>query len=258
MPLWGNKNSANNNLVKNKPTFFQHANNAYVNEALYNANTSVVQGKTGVVNGGWTTYRPGTGHVISVAVGTAGSAYTNGDFVTYSGGMFNPANNTFYTGTFVTSDYVTTNGSGGIVSITTGLSSALWSNNNVAANVTTGKISSVSVSGIGASALPAGTYYLNFSNTAGLGANVSVSVLANGAVNATSASVISGGHGYLASAVASLTGSTATFTITPSIGTGCALTATVGGKVGRKFYETVVALGNIVEDGVGGSGPTLP
>jgi len=258
MPLWGNENSANTSIPA-KPKFVTNANNqAWKHESFYMANASVTEAESRGTHAGIVAFRPGKGHVVSTAVANGGTGYSNGDFVTYTGQDFNPANATFYNTTFVTPDYVTTDGNGAIVSVTTGLISAFYANATATANVTTGPLNNVACSDSGASALAAGSYALALSNTAGLGANVTVQVLANGAVDASSLTINSRGHGFTAGTVVTLPGSNAVFTANASIGSGVVLTPTVGGHVGRQFYENLVAFNSVVEDGGAGSGVTLP
>jgi len=97
MPLWGNENSANTSIPA-KPKFVTNANNqAWKHESFYMANASVTEAESRGTHAGIVAFRPGKGHVVSTAVANGGTGYSNGDFVTYTGQDFNPANATFLT-----------------------------------------------------------------------------------------------------------------------------------------------------------------
>lgn len=78
--------------------------------------------------------------------------------------------------------------------------------------------------------------YLTFTGGGGTGANGSILVNANG--NVTSVILNSKGSGYTSAPSVAL----------PAGGTGGSITATVGGRAGRRSYETLVATGSITGD----------
>lgn len=89
----------------------------------------------------------------------------------------------------------------------------------------------------------AGSGYSNgfvaFSGGGGTGANASVVVDANG--NVVSVIMNSGGSGYTSAPTARAVGSNTSAAV---------LTASVGGRAGRRHYETLVATGSITGDDV--------
>lgn len=99
----------------------------------------------------------------------------------------------------------------------------------------TGSIASITIGAAGTGY--ANGEYLTFTGGGGTGANGTVRVDGNG--NVVAIVVNSYGSGY---------------TSAPSVGVGtvaganAALTATVGGRAGRRFYETLVATGSIAGD----------
>ena len=94
--LWKNINTANTAIPKNIPTFFGHANNAYANEKVFIANTSVAEAHNGI-HQGWVSHRPGEGRIVSVVVANSGTSYANGETLTYTGTKYSHSNTTFYT-----------------------------------------------------------------------------------------------------------------------------------------------------------------
>jgi hypothetical protein len=80
--------------------------------------------------------------------------------------------------------------------------------------------------------------FLTFAGGGGSGANASIVVDANGVI--LSVSLLSGGSGY-----------TSAPTATASNTTPAVLTVEVGGRAGRRSYETLVAMGSIVGDDTG-------
>lgn len=145
MALWGNTDTANN-----KPKFVGAANVAKVTGVT----VAEAQADKGVVQPGWVQVTTGTGPVISIAIGTPGTGYANGDAIVAAG----------------------TNGAGFTGSVRT-----------------------------------------------------------NGAGAITSVQIATGGQ-YSAAPV---------LTITSTAGANGVLTATVGGRAGRKFQETLVALSSM-------------
>jgi hypothetical protein len=97
MPLWGNKDTANN-----KPKFVGSANVAKVSGVT----VAEAQADKGIAQPGWVQTTLGTGGVASIAVTTPGTGYANGDVVA--------AANTYGDGFAGT---VRTNGAGAVSSI---------------------------------------------------------------------------------------------------------------------------------------------
>ena len=97
MPLWGNKDTANN-----KPKFVGAANVAKV------SGVTVAEAQTdkGIAQPGWVQTTLGTGGVVSISITTPGTGYANGDAVV--------AANTYGSGFAGT---VTTNAAGAITAV---------------------------------------------------------------------------------------------------------------------------------------------
>lgn len=79
--------------------------------------------------------------------------------------------------------------------------------------------------------------FLTFTGGGGTGANGSVTVNANGAI--VGVTIVNSGSGFV---------SAPTIGVTSANGANASITATVGGRAGRRHYETLVATGTISGD----------
>jgi hypothetical protein len=105
MPLWGNKDQANN-----APKYKILPNSTANGSVLFGTQVvGIDDGETttrpGVAHAGWQRVERGTGPVSTIVVSAAGSGYNNTDVVRVSGGTVNALAN------------VVTNGSGGITAV---------------------------------------------------------------------------------------------------------------------------------------------
>lgn len=98
-------------------------------------------------------------------------------------------------------------------------------------SVGTGPVTAVTISDANTASGPG---FITFTGGGGSGANASFTVDANNIVN--SVTLVSGGSGYTSAPTAAISGSNTV------------LTVEVGGRAGRRFYETLVAGGSISGD----------
>lgn len=152
MPLWGNNDYATGN---NKPKYANSATTFGVSKTEA-SNTSGDGQK--IAHSGWVKQTVGTGPIKTITVGTAGSGYANGEFLSFTGG-------------------------------------------------------------------------------GGTGANGSIVVGANGAI--VGITLTNAGSGFT---------SAPTIGVTSANGANAVITAVVGGRAGRRHYETLVATGTIALD----------
>jgi hypothetical protein len=211
---------------------------------------SIATRTLGIAHAGWNEVRWGTGPVIGSAVVTSGSGFANGETITVSGGSSN--------GTLT----ITTNAAGNIASLAVTKAGAGFTNTSVAtltfdrqkhlANSTGGITSAITYSGTAT----------GYNNTD----VIAVSNTTNGIVNATATVSTNSTGGTLTITVTNVglfaaaqansglvvsianstggssSGSGATFAATLGTSTGGSANVTLGGRSGRHYSETLVAL----------------
>lgn len=249
-PTWKHLESTSNALAANlyANTTVSGVVNLQV-VGIYGADDSETTG--GVAAPGWIKVIKGTGGVTAFTVTAAGSAYGNGETVTVSNGAANATG------------VIATNATGNVVSVAVSNPGAGWVNSTMTSIAFNGE-----------------KHMLNVTVSAGGSgyANTDVVVSSNGLVNGQHTVTTNTTGGITAVTVGSNTGlwgntagnTTVVFTIlnangvnsagtsatlAANIGKGSSatLTVTLGGRAGRKHYETLVAISSM-----SGSGSTLP
>ena len=208
------------------------------------ANNTINHSKDQPQHAGWNIRHAGTGPVINVAITAAGSGFANGESINISNGTTNAT---------IT---VTTNATGNATSLTVVHPGAGFTNTAIGV-ITFNREQHV------ANVIVAGTA-TGYNNT-------DVLAISNGTINGTATFVTNATGGFTtanvtitnpglfvnnaanntvvvtakaANGAASL-GSGATFTANLATSTGGTVTFTLGGRSGRVWYETIVAMGSL-------------
>lgn len=235
MPLWG----ANAAAANNKPKYQSNAQNAFT----FGVDTTEAQvAPRKGIHAGWVKVVPGVAGIASANVNAAGSGYTNGTALVFSGNTVGA----------VAVGQIVTNNTGNIASIIV-ISPGAYQN-NAPPTVTvanTGRVNNVTINN-------GGTGYNNTNLVVftGDGDGARATITTNGSGGITAVTVVNGGLGYNAVPTVSVvgtqsggpagTGANLTAVILKGSGANLSINlATSGARINRVQYETLVAAASV-------------